>query len=124
MAEKCNYGGQAVLEGGMMRGWMGMAVAVRAPEQSIVVHEEPLKSSLYDGRLSRIPFVRGLSMLWDALGLGTRALMFSAKIAADTGAEDAESNGGQPVQPVEFSTSVAWTTVAFSLVFFIGLFFL
>ena len=124
MSQKLNYGGQAVIEGVMMRGSKGMAVAVRAPDQSIVVHEEPLKSSLYAGRLSRIPFVRGLSLLWDALGLGTRALMYSAKIAVEDEAEDSEIDRSQGGEKVEFGSSVAWTTMAFSLVFFVGLFFL
>jgi uncharacterized protein YqhQ len=78
---KFSYGGQAVIEGVMMRGAHVFAVAVRAPDGSIEVHEQPLNKTLYRGRISRLPFIRGIIGLWDALGLGTRALMWSADIA-------------------------------------------
>jgi hypothetical protein len=76
-----NYGGQAVIEGVMMRGSRALAVAVRDPQGQIVVHTEPLDARIYGGRLARIPFLRGLTLLWDALGLGIKALMFSANVA-------------------------------------------
>jgi len=79
--ESFNYGGQAVIEGVMMRGSQTMAVAMRRPEGDIVVETEPLNAMLYRGPISRIPFLRGLVMLWDALGLGMRALMTSADVA-------------------------------------------
>jgi uncharacterized protein YqhQ len=81
MEESFNYGGQAVIEGVMMRGSQTMAVALRRPEGDIVVEEEPLNEMLYRGPISRIPFLRGLVMLWDALGLGMKALMTSADVA-------------------------------------------
>ena len=58
-----------------------MAVALRHPEGHIVVKTEPLNETLYRGPISRIPFLRGLVMLWDALGLGMKALMMSADVA-------------------------------------------
>lgn len=82
MDKPFNYGGQAVIEGVMMRGSQTMAVAVRAPDGQIVIHAEPLNATLYRGWLGRLPFLRGLTMLWDALGLGIRGLMFSAHVAA------------------------------------------
>src|SRR5215831_16930616 len=86
---KVSYGGQAVLEGVMMRGRAFMAVAVRAPDKSIVVKSEPLPKHLYGGVIQKIPLVRGMTMLWDALGLGMKALMFSADIQmADQGGSD------------------------------------
>ncbi|MGH2593210.1 MAG: DUF1385 domain-containing protein [Anaerolineae bacterium] len=106
-----NYGGQAVIEGVMMRGSKAMAVAVRNPKGEIVLHTQPLNQKLYGGRVVRIPFVRGLTMLWDALGLGMRSLMYSADVAL--GEEDAK-----------FSGPLAWGTIAFSLAFGIGLFIL
>jgi uncharacterized protein YqhQ len=74
-----SYGGQAVLEGVMMRGARVCSIAVRAPDQSIVVQTMPL-ARFYQSRMARIPFVRGLLMLWDALVLGVRALTFSADV--------------------------------------------
>ncbi len=103
------YGGQAVIEGVMMRGTHAMAVAVRAPDQQIVLHTQPL-SPLYRGRFSRIPFVRGLLGLWDALGLGWKSLSYSASVA-----------GGEEVK---FEGPLAWGTVALSLALGLGLFFL
>jgi uncharacterized protein YqhQ len=104
------YGGQAVLEGVMMRGRKSMAVAVRAPTGKIVVRSEPLPAHLYSGFIGRTPFLRGLTMLWDSLGLGMKALMFSA---------DVSTEGEQ----AEMSKTVKWTTVATALIFGIGLFF-
>ena len=78
-----SYGGQAVIEGVMMRGQYVAAVAVRNPAGEIVLHEEPLNAMLYRGRAARMPFVRGLIMLWDALGLGTRALLWSSDVALE-----------------------------------------
>lgn len=81
MGKPFNYGGQAVIEGVMMRGSRTMAVALRHPKGHIVVETEPLNETLYRGPISRIPFLRGLVMLWDALGLGMKALMMSADVA-------------------------------------------
>jgi uncharacterized protein YqhQ len=103
------YGGQAVIEGVMMRGTRGMAVAVRAPNAQIVVHTQPV-SALYRNRFSRIPFLRGLLGLWDALGLGYQSLMYSANVAADGEAK--------------FEGPMAWGTMLVSLAFGVGLFFL
>jgi len=109
------YGGQAVSEGVMMRGRKSMAVAVRNPQNEIVLHEEALTAKIYTSNWGQWPFVRGLAMLWDALGLGMRALMWSADVAVQEEGEAA---------PAEFSGPVAWTTIAVSLSFAIGLFFL
>ncbi len=75
-----SYGGQAVLEGVMMRGAYKMAVAVRRPDNGEIVIKEKPVSKLYRGPISKIPFLRGLPMLWDALGLGMEALFFSAEV--------------------------------------------
>lgn len=109
---KFNYGGQAVIEGVMMRGAHAAAVAVRNPLGEIVVHETPLSRTLYRGRIIKTPFVRGVVGLWDALGLGTRALMWAADVAV--GEED----------DVDFNGPIGWATLAFSLVLGVGLFFL
>src|SRR5688500_16496165 len=111
---KYYYGGQAVLEVVMMRGRTTMAVAVRNPQGNIVVHTEPLTAKIYTASWGKWPFVRGLTLLWDALGLGMRALMWSAEVSSQ---ED-------EYEKVEFSGPVAWTTVATSMAFAVGLFFL
>ena len=101
------------MEGVMMRGRQRMVVAVRNPSGEIVIHEEPLTARIYTSSWGQWPFVRGLSLLWDTLGLGMRALMWSADVAMS-----------EEEQKIEFSGPVAWTTVAFSLLVSIGLFFL
>jgi uncharacterized protein YqhQ len=109
---KFYYGGQAVLEGVMMRGRKSMAVAVRAPDGQITLHEEPLTAAIYTKKWGQWPFVRGVGMLWDALGLGMRALLWSADVAMSE------------EEDVKFTGPVAWTTVASSLLVAVGLFFL
>lgn len=79
--EQFSYGGQAVIEGVMMRGAHKAAIAVRDPNGEIQIHEEPLNKTLYRGFVAKTPFVRGLVGLWDAMGLGTKALMWSANVA-------------------------------------------
>ncbi len=73
------YGGQALIEGVMMRGQYAVAAAMRAPDGQIVVHTEPL-TGIYKSKWIKVPFVRGLVSLWDALGLGMRFLTMSANI--------------------------------------------
>lgn len=107
-----NYGGQAVIEGVMMRGAHSAAVAVRNADGEIVVHETPLSRRLYRGRIIRTPFVRGVVGLWDALGLGTRALMWAADVAV--GEDD----------DVDFNGPIGWATIGLSLLLGMGLFFL
>lgn len=99
-----SYGGQAILEGVMMRGKTVAAIAVRRPDGEIVVKQEPL-SDLYRGPISRIPFLRGIPMLWDALGLGMRALFFSAEVAGQ--AEDPEFKMGQGIGVLTGAVSLA-----------------
>lgn len=71
------YGGQAVIEGVMMRGKKSVAIAMRDPDQKIIIHTEEL-GAIYKSQIAKTPFIRGLVLLWDALGLGTRALTISA----------------------------------------------
>ncbi len=108
MGKPFNYGGQAVIEGVMMRGSRMLAVALRHPEGHIMVETEPLNEALYRGPISRIPFLRGLVTLWDALGLGMKALMMSADVA--TGEE------------VSLSGPVGWGTALVGVGMGVGLF--
>ncbi|MCJ7433761.1 MAG: DUF1385 domain-containing protein [Anaerolineales bacterium] len=103
------YGGQAVIEGVMMRGQKAYAIAMRAPDGKIVIHKEKL-ASIYASKLAKIPFLRGVILLWDALGLGMRALTISAN--AQTG-EDEKLEG-----------PALYLMLATSLAIGIGLFFL
>ena len=112
MRKPFNYGGQAVIEGVMMRGRKHMAVAVRNPAGEIVLHSEPLNPRIYSSFINKVPFLRGFTLLWDALVLGMRTLMFSANVALD----DEE-------EKVEFSGPMAWGTIAVALLVAVAVFF-
>lgn len=104
-------GGQAVLEGVMMRAPNKWAVAVRRPDGVIeaVSHDLPRLSSR--SRWARVPFVRGVLVLGESLTLGFRALSWSAQKA-----------GGEDEQPIKRSEIVISMVIA--LVFFVALFML
>src|SRR5690348_2809231 len=76
------YGGQAVMEGVMMRGRKSAAMAIRRPDDSIYIYEEALNPRLYQNRILRWPFLRGMFLLWEMLVLGNRLMTLSANIAA------------------------------------------
>jgi uncharacterized protein YqhQ len=103
------YGGQAVIEGVMMRGPKNVAVAVRRPDGQIDIKDQPL-ASLYTGRLREIPFLRGGIILIETMVLGVNALLHSAQVAA---AEEGE----------EISPAMLWGTMAIGMVFAVALFF-
>ncbi len=93
----------------MMRGSKSLAIAMRAPNKEIVIHNEPL-SSLYKSKIIKIPFLRGIIALWDALGLGIRAFStISANI--QTGEDEKKLEG-----------PALYLTLAVSLALGIGLF--
>ncbi len=114
---KFSYGGQAVIEGVLMRGAHTAAIAVRNPKGEIVVHEQPLNKAIYRSWLAKTPFVRGLVGLYDALGLGTRALMWSADVAI-------EEEGDADKAKTSFDGPIGFLTIAMSLALGVGLFFL
>jgi uncharacterized protein YqhQ len=103
------YGGQAVIEGVLMRGKKALAMAVRAQSGEIEIQEEIL-SGIYKTNILKWPFIRGLVGLWDSLGLGMRYLTKSANV--QTGEEE-------KIEGVGF-----YLTIGISLLFGIGLFFL
>ena len=103
-----SYGGQAVMEGVLMRGKRNVAMAVRAPSGEIVTYEEELPN-LYRSKWMKIPFIRGVIGLWDSLNLGTRLLTKSANLASG---EEEQLEGAALVG-----------TVLLSLVLGVGIFF-
>lgn len=102
------YGGQAVIEGVMIRGPKTLAVACRRPDGGIATRQETL-GSVYSGLLRRIPFIRGVIVLWETLALGMRALMWSSSVQLNE--EDKEPGGPM------------WATVIISLLVVGGIFF-
>ncbi len=107
------YGGQAVIEGVMMRGKRHYAVAVRLPTtKEIVVDKGELKAAIYVNPIWKLPFVRGLALIGEQLHLGMKSLMWSANMNA--GAH------GVQIGKKEIRSSVAIAGV-FALSIFIGL---
>ena len=76
------YGGQALIEGVLMRGRDAIAVAIRHPDGRIVTATERLDSGFHGSTVSKLPFVRGLVVLYETLVVGTRWLVRSASVAA------------------------------------------
>jgi len=111
MAKSFHYGGQAVIDGVMIRGKEGVAISVRQPNGELNTVRQPL-ASIYKGRLRERPLVRGIIALVETLVLGTRSLLHSAQVAA---AEE----GGEKIP-----TALLWGTVAVSLALGVALFFM
>jgi len=98
------YGGQAVLEGVMIRGQKNMAVAVRREDGTIALQTVPL-SSFFIGSLRKIPLFRGIITLAETLTLGMRALSYSANVGME--AEDEELSKGSMAMMLAISMSIA-----------------
>ena len=93
---KLRYGGQALVEGVMMRGRGAIAVALRAPDGRIVCETEQLSGTFRATRWAKLPFIRGLVVLYETLVVGTRWLIRSANLSASE--EGVElGNGGVAV---------------------------
>ncbi|GAC1656688.1 MAG: DUF1385 domain-containing protein [Candidatus Dormibacteraceae bacterium] len=112
-AEKFFYGGQAVIEGVMMRGPRHYAVAVRDPKtKEIVIDRGELKAGMYTNAFWKLPFIRGLALMGETIHLGMKSLIWSVNVNA--GANDVK------IGKREISISVA-TSAIFGFVIFIGL---
>ena len=111
MARSFHYGGQAVIDGVMIRGKEGVAISVRQPNGELNVMRQPL-ASIYKGRLREMPLVRGIIALVETLVLGTQSLLHSAQVAA---AEEGEE---------KIPAALLWGTVAVSLALGVALFFM
>jgi uncharacterized protein YqhQ len=88
-----NVGGQAVLEGVMMRGPGNWAVAVRTPNGDIAHVSRPVESQMAKHWVFRLPVIRGVMALGESLAIGFRALAISANYAAQ---EEGTTEGGEP----------------------------
>jgi uncharacterized protein YqhQ len=107
-------GGQAVLEGVMMRGVSVWAVAVRTPDGAIEIESEPLVPWAKRHRVWRLPVIRGVVALGESMKIGFRALAISANAQLE---EDEEG------EKEEIGGWVWGLTIVFSLLLAVGLFF-
>jgi uncharacterized protein YqhQ len=113
---RVHYGGQAVIEGVMMRGPTAVATAVRTPGGEIRVRREEYVSASRRHRLLRAPVLRGGLTLVESLSLGIRALNYSASVAMEEplreGAAEDTGNGGSPEAGPPGGTAEAATTAS------------
>jgi uncharacterized protein YqhQ len=105
------YGGQAVIEGVMIRGRRTIALACRRPNGEIYRYREQLRSPLVRSRGARLPFVRGVVVLWESLSYGLRMLMRSADIQLETEQQKLGQGG---------NTLILGVALAGALLLFIG----
>jgi uncharacterized protein YqhQ len=113
--EETLVGGQAVMEGVMMRAPHSYCVAVRRPDGSIAVDEMPVSRMSEKSPIFKWPVLRGLGTLGQAMSLGVKALKFSANVALD-----ADHTAQTKAKPV--SNAALTVNLLFSLVFFIFLY--
>jgi len=110
MAEGFHYGGQAVIEGVMIRGEKAVVTAVRRHDGEMVVDTQ-LLPSLFTGKMRKIPIIRGVLALIEAMVLGIKTLLYSANVSMEK--EDEKVSG-----------RVVWASMAGSLAFAVALFFI
>jgi uncharacterized protein YqhQ len=108
-------GGQAVLEGVMMRGPSAWSVAVRKSDGEIVEINRPIASALLKHKWLRIPIVRGVVALGESLTIGFRALAISANYAAQEEGEDGEIQTELTKAQLAFAFAIA---IGFALLLF------
>ncbi|CAN5215166.1 DUF1385 domain-containing protein [soil metagenome] len=104
------YGGQAVIEGVVIRGKRTLALACRKPSGEIYRYREPLRSPLLKPGPARWPFVRGVVVLWESVTHGMRMLMRSADVQLE--GEQQLGTGG--------NTAVMTAALLVALVVFLG----
>ena len=99
-ARPANYGGQAVIEGVMIRGQRTIALACRKPDGGIYRYREALDSPLLTSSVARAPFVRGVFVLWESLRYGMRMLMRSADVQLGAQEQQLRSGGSSAFMAV------------------------
>jgi len=110
MANRFNYGGQAVIEGVMIRGRKAAVTAVRRPGGGLAMNIQPL-AAIYTSWMRRTPLIRGIIVLIEAMVLGIKSLLYSANVSLE---EEEEEISGKTV----------WVMIAMALVLAIVLFFI
>jgi len=118
-----SYGGQALIEGVLMRGRDAVAVALRHPDGRIVWSDERLKAGFRGTRWATLPLVRGLVVLYETLVVGTRWLIRSAGVAAADELPPGLTADGRPADTADLGKGSVALMLGFTLVVGLGLFF-
>ena len=132
MKEKCSIhktsiGGQAIMEGVMMRGPKEIAMAVRKPDNEIIVERRPISSVLQKSKILKLPIIRGCIAFFESMIVGVKALMFSAEFfdLEEGGASESkfdrwlEDKFGDKIKDI-----VIYVSVVLSILLSVGLFFM
>ena len=132
MKEKCSIhktsiGGQAIMEGVMMRGPKEIAMAVRKPDNKIIVERRPISSVLQKSKILKLPIIRGCIAFFESMIVGVKALMFSAEFfdLEEDGATESkfdkwlEDKFGDKIKDI-----VIYVSVVLSILLSVGLFFM
>lgn len=127
-----SIGGQAVIEGVMMRGPKETAIAVRKPDGEIIVDKKPINSFVQKYKINKIPLVRGVFSFFESLIVGTKALMFSAEFYDIEDEDDKKKKEAMSEEELaaynkkndRMMTGAIFVSVAVALVFGIGVFML
>jgi uncharacterized protein YqhQ len=111
MKAKFYYGGQAVIEGVMIRGQKAVVTAVRRPNSEVITNSRPL-SSVYTGWVRKTPFLRGVIVIIEAMVLGISSLLYSANVSLE---EEEEEITGKAVW-LMIATAVLLAVVLFLII--------
>jgi uncharacterized protein YqhQ len=117
--EETLVGGQAVLEGVMMRSPHAWAITCRKPSGELSTHSEPLERLSEKHKWMAWPVLRGVMTLGHAMALGFRALKFSANVALDELQQGAGESEAAPKKKFEINGWIATVNILFSVGFFI-----
>jgi hypothetical protein len=110
MAKAFHYGGQALIEGVMMRGQNNLTMAMRRPNGELLLITKPL-APLYTSRVRKAHLLRGIIVLIETLVFGIQSLLYSANVSLEE-------------EKQQISGATTWLMLAFSLAFTVGLFFI
>ena len=121
--KKTSIGGQALIEGIMMKGPSKIATAVRKPDGEIVIKESNIKQ-IFKHKFFKLPLVRGSFVLIDSLVNGVKELMYSAEFYGEAYEEDALDRFLKKVFKDKADTAIIYTSVIIALVFSIAIFIL
>lgn len=124
---KTSIGGQAVMEGVMMRGPKEIAIAVRKPDKEIIIEKRPISSVLQKSKILKLPIIRGCISFFESMITGVKALMFSAEFYDIDGEEYTESKFDKWLEEKlgdKIKDVVIYFSVILSLILSILLFFM
>ncbi len=121
--KKTNIGGQALIEGIMMKGPDKIATAVRKPDGEITVRQKDIQP-MFKNRLFKLPVIRGSFVLIDSLVNGVKELMYSAEFYGEAYEEDAIDRFLRRIFKDKADTVIVYVSVILALFFSIGIFIL